>query len=490
MAIARIEKKSAVVWTRPAAIQIAIAAVLFLVGLLLLWGAFRRYMVRSNYAEAILKYDSARKIEAKPGIDAAVSWRSDFAEAREFLAKILVEADQLEAAEREYARLVETGGRAAVAECGLGVIALRRSADTKEEKKAAELLKKAKDHFMAARGAEATFAEAQIGAATAELVAGLRANEAVRIERARAEFFRIHRALRGSEEAARLVTREGYIDLFAGLARSNSMGAAHSPEALAYIGASRRYQPDAADLWASEICLQAKQVATTPMNSEQIKAQRILERAGELKNKVGGGGKLADRLVDPWVSFTMAAAAAIHQAGDANAAHELLANLIGNPRLKDPIPPLVLEAALRFESVRKAESNWNKRGGYYSQAYLAILRLTGHKALEDSSRDFARAAAWNNQAFLEEDQAALGGGEGMYEKAVASLKNALEADVKAGIVGGSYEVRRNLAVIQKRRKKPDAQEHFDAAVKAAGERQDEGVKRDLEKLREYIEGKD
>jgi hypothetical protein len=483
MAIGRLDKRSAVVWTRPAAIQMGIAAALMLLALLLLWSAFKRYMVKSNYAEALLKYDSGRRPEAKAGIEGAVSWRSDFAEARELLAKVLVEADQLDAAERAYGQLVENGGRSAVAECGLGVIGLRRSAAEKVDKKAAELLKKAKDHFTAARAAEGTLVEAQIGQATVDLVAGLRGGEGARVDRARGEFVRIHRSLRGSEETAGQVTREGYIDLFAGLARSHSLGQVHSPEALAFIVASRRYQPEAADLWAGEICLLAKQVATTPQNLEQLKAQRYLERSIELKNKISIPGKVTDRILDPWVSLTMAAAAAFHREGDLTNSYEMLTFLVNNPRLKDPIPPLVLEAALRFDVARKPESNWNKRQGNYNQAMSAINRLTEKKELEESAHDLARAAAWNNRAFLEEDQAALGGGEMMYERAVTSLKKALEAEEKAGIVGGSYEVRRNLAVIQKRRNKPDFQEHFDAAVRAGEKRQDEWVRRDLEELR-------
>lgn len=487
MAIAKIAKTSNTVWTRPAVINAAVGAGLGLLALIFLWLAFQRYMVRSNYLDAVLKQDANRTQEVRPSAEQAFSW-GNHPEARELSAKAAVDANQLDAAEKIYAEIA-AGNRRAIGACGLGVVLIRRADGEKDSKKAQDLIKRAKDRFSEAKAAEANLFEAQIGSATADLILGVRTADPKKIASARVEFQRINRALRASEETARLVTREGYMDLFCGLARSNASPDRFSPEALAFAGSARRYLPGSIGLQANELSLQAQQMAEKPPTPAEMKQAKLYEKLADLKNRISAMQKQMEPLIDPWVSLTLAATEALHRAGDSAGSREMLNLVLDNPRVRDPLIPAVLKAILALETARAPEPNWSKRAANYGVAYGEITRVTQRAELQEPSRAVLAAALLNNQAFLEEDMGATGGGEAYYDRAVKTLLKALEAEQKAGIAGGSYEVRRNLAVIQKRRNKADAEEHLKAAENAAATRSEDGVRRDLEELRRYFEGK-
>jgi hypothetical protein len=199
--------------------------------------------------------------------------------------------------------------------------------------------------------------------------------------------------------------------------------------------------------------------------------------------------KQMEPLIDAWFSLTLAAAEALHRAGDPAGSREMLNLVLDNPRVRDPVLPAALKATLALETARAPEAIWSKRAANYGVAYGEITRVTARTELQDPSKAHLAAALLNNQAFLEEDMGATGGGEALYDRAVKTLLRALEAEQKAGIAGGSYEVRRNLAVIQKRRNKADAEEHLKAAENAAATRSEDSVRRDLEELHRYFEVK-
>ena len=156
---------------------------------------------------------------------------------------------------------------------------------------------------------------------------------------------------------------------------------------------------------------------------------------------------------------------------------------------QDTLLAEVLEATMALEVARKPESNWSKRQSNYSQARSQIMNVVALKELQDASRALLRATLLNNQAFFEEDIAAQTPSDQRYEQVVGILKKALEAEAQGGLAEGSYEVHRNLAVIQKRRGKPDAADHFAAAQRAAVGRTEEHIRKDLEELIKYIEQK-
>src|SRR5688572_6346620 len=186
MAIAKIEKRSATVWRGPSAVTAGIGVGLMVISLLFFWLAVKSFMIRTSYTDAAFKYDSNRRQEVRSGAERARSWGSH-PESAELLAKVLVETNQLDAAEKLYGSMT-TGSRRAMGLIGQGVVQLRKADAEKDPKKAAEMARKAKDRFGEAKGADSGLLEAQIGAASSELVIGVKLNDAARIAAARSEF--------------------------------------------------------------------------------------------------------------------------------------------------------------------------------------------------------------------------------------------------------------------------------------------------------------
>ncbi|HZN63183.1 MAG TPA: hypothetical protein VFC90_12320 [Planctomycetota bacterium] len=491
MAIAKIEKRSSTVWSRESVITAGIAAVLGLVSLILLWSAVKSFMVRTSYVEAAFKYDSNRRQDVRANAERARAW-GRHPESTELLAKVLVEGNQLDAAEKLY---VETaaGPRRAMGLVGQGLILLRRADGEKDPKKGAELSRKAKDRFTEAKAADKDLVEAHIGSATADLVTGVKLNDPAKIAAARSEFVKILKSLLATEATAAGVTREGYMDLFVGLARSHASPTKFSPDALAHAGAARRYLPSSMNLYAMELALQAQMMVESPPATAEIRAAKTYEKLKFLKDRLVSARdqKPMENVADSWFALTLATAAVLARGGspeDIAGSKEFINLAQQGPRGTDNLLAAVLEASLAMAAAQMplASGNWNKRQTNYQQAYGHFSRLNGMKEVQEPSRALLRATLLNNQAFFEEDTAVQGGGEPRYEQAVGLLKKALEAEKQGGLPNGSYEVLRNLAVIQRRRGKPDAAEHYQAALAAGADRSEEWVKKDVEELQKYF----
>lgn len=481
MAIAKIEKRSATVWNRSSAVSAGIGGFLALISLFLLWGAFKSFMVRTNYVEAAYKHDSNQKLEVRSAAEKARAW-GKHSESAQLLAKILVETNQLDAADKVYTDIAN-GVHRPLGLVGQGIVLLRRADAEKDLKKCTELARKAKDRFNEAKAADPKLIEAQIGVWTADILTGVRSGGDN--SKPAKELGKILSALRSSEDAAAHVTREGYIDLYVGLARAHASPTKFSSEALGFAGSARRYLPPSLSLYAMEVALQAQQMSENPPPTAEIKAARMFEKLKQLKERIVTSQKVMEPLIDPWFALTLATASALGRGGETAASNEIL-SLAKQFKGDETILAAVLEASMALEVARTPESNWNKRQTNYSQAYGRFVSVNAMKELQEPSRALLRAALLNDQAFFEEDTAAQGGGEPRYEAAVSLLKKALEAEQAAGLPDGSYEVRRNLAVIQKRRGKPDAADHFLAAQRAAAARSESTIRQDLEDLEKYF----
>jgi hypothetical protein len=313
-------------------------------------------------------------------------------------------------------------------------------------------------------------------------------NDPARITSARGEFGKIHKALLASETAAEGVTREGFIDLYVGLARANASATKFSPDALGYAGSARRYLPGSMSLYAMELALKAQQMVESPPTAAEIRAAKTYEGLKQLRDRIVSSKKGMEEVVDSWSSLTLASAAALARGDDVAGCKELLGLATQSPDSEDALLAAVLEASLALEISKVPEGNPQKRQSNYSTAYGLFVRVNSMKELQEPSRALLRAAMLNNQAFLEEDAAAQSGGDSGYQKAVTLLTKALEAEQQAGQPDGSYEVRRNLAIIQKRRGKPDAGDHFAAAQRAAAGRSEDWVRKDLEDLVKHFAG--
>ena len=486
MAIAKIEKRSATVWRGPSAITAGIGVGLMVISLLFFWLAVKKFMVRTNYVEASFKYDSNRRMEVRGAAERARSWGGHH-ESSELLAKVLVEQNQLDAAEKIYGSM-SSGPRRAMALIGQGIIQLRRADAEKDSKKAVEAARKGKDRFGEAKSADSSLLEAQIGSATADLVIGVKIGDAAKIASARSEFLKIYKSVQGSEEAAGRVTREGYLDLFVGLARSHASTEKFSPEALSFAGSARRYLPGSMSLYAMELALQAQQMAESPLNPADIKANKLQEKMNLLLQRMltSTNPKEFEEVSRGWFAMVQATAAALALQNEPQPSKDMSSLGLRSKNKQDIAFTAALEASLAMELVTRPVNNWNMRQTNYGQAYQRLKNANDNQDIQALLPPHLRAALLNNQAFIDEDYAAQGAGESRYQPAVAALLKAWDAEKESGMPDGSYEVRRNLAVILKRRQKTEAAEHFAAAQRLASERSDEAVRKDVEDLQKYF----
>lgn len=470
--------KEASDWTPRARVMGGIGAGVAALAVLFLYLGFSRYMLKSSYEDAMAAYDGGKRNEVRAAADSAASWGAG-PEAAELAAKVLVDARQYGPAEQAYEKIAAAEPKRPWAAVGLGVIALRRADEEKDPKKAADLIKRAKEKFGEARALDDNCLEAHIGAAGADLLAALQAGDKARAARVRDEYQKI------LKRAGAALTREGFVDLFAGLGRSSSAAERHA-EAAKYFSACRAYSPLSISLEANLLALEAQQISETAWTPETLKQVDLLRRINELRNRWGSNKDL-DPLIDPWVSLVLAAASSYSKVGDKDSFTKCV-DYLEHPKVKGKPAAEYGEAALQLERMRAPGISKSERAAYMSKARIALQNAASVLSDSDAPSAERKATSLNNAGCLEEDLGASGSGDAQYQKAVDTLLKALEADRKAGLADGSYEVRRNLAVIQKRRNKPDAQEHYDAALRVGAARGEPAIQKDLEDLKKFWAG--
>jgi hypothetical protein len=192
-------------------------------------------------------------------------------------------------------------------------------------------------------------------------------------------------------------------------------------------------------------------------------------------------------VTDAWQAMVMATGAALARAGEYKDSEEML-NLASGLKGASPLMAEVLEASLAMATAVTPVDSTSQRASNSHKALTQIKKVLGMKEMQEPGRALLKAALLNNQAVLEAEAAATTANDTKYGLSVETLLKALEAEKQAGLPDGSYEVRRNLAVIQKRRGQADATEHYTAAQRAASARGEKSVKDDLEKLTKYLAG--
>ncbi|MBI4564401.1 MAG: hypothetical protein HY716_06880 [Planctomycetes bacterium] len=456
------------------------AGALALLSVLFLGLAVRKYVVRSSFTEAMRLHESGRRVQAQDPLETTLSWAWSHSGAREMMAKLAVEAGRFSEAESHYQKLLPR----TAARCSLGVIALRMAEAATDTKTFEEHLKTAEEHFGEALASDEESVEAQVGVATAKLMAAARSGDEGRVARLKEDFLKILKQVQEGGDAARDTTREAYADLFAGLGRTH-YAAGNISEAAAYFGSCAAYHPDSVAVQANLLYLEARRIAETPSTPDLVKNAKWVERISGLQNRIAVLKDL-EPLSEPLLQYGVAAYMAAARAGDMATASKILAQI--DMRYRDRLLARLVDGAVKLNHAARAPAKTNERRSAFNLAHAAYQKMSAHRDLEDPARAEWRAVVWNNMGFLEEEMAVTGGGETWYQRAVTSLMKALEADKQAGSPEGTYEVLRNLAVIQKRRGKPEAQGHFEAAVKAAEARSEAWVKEDMDNLRKYFAG--
>src|ERR1043166_5415861 len=136
MAIDKVEKKT-YEFSKPAVIQLAVAAGLVILSIPVGWFAFSNWRFKSALTAGYQLYESNQVGQAKNELESAVSWKSDHIGARQVLAKILCDAgaNQLPAAEEQLKRVQSLGGDSPDVRVAMGGVYLKRAeaANAKKE---------------------------------------------------------------------------------------------------------------------------------------------------------------------------------------------------------------------------------------------------------------------------------------------------------------------------------------------------------------------
>ncbi len=483
MAIEKIEGGKKTEWTSQSRIFTMVAGGLALISLVFLYLAVSKYLLKSNYLAAMAAADGGRRADVKPAVDSALAWGSSHVEARELLARTLVESRQYGAALAEYEKLIAGPEKRASALAGKGIVLLRQADEEKDAKKQADLLKDAREVLVEAKTADDSCLEAHIGLATGELIAAVRAGDKTKISKCRDAFQAILKRGPGGS-----LSREGWIDLLSGLGRSMA-GETYNAEAGRHFSACRAQLPSSLALEVNQLYMEAQQIAGSAWTLESVRAAKLNDRLNILRNR-WTSSKDSDAIIDPWVQLVLASAAAYSKAGDKEGFNRAVEFLDNQPKLKGNVWVDYGRAVLHTERATAPGLSKSDRGNLMNKAMTSLR--TASTAIPDAEPANAAlvASVLNNLAFFEEEIGAAGSGDGQFQKAVDTLLKAWEADKKAGLPDGSYEVRRNLAVIQKRRKKDDAQGHYDAALRLGAARTEPRILQDLEELKKFWEAKE
>ncbi|MBI3098025.1 MAG: tetratricopeptide repeat protein [Planctomycetes bacterium] len=191
-------------FTRLSATELGVAGVLALLGLGILWSAYKDFLVFYHFGDALVYYGSNKEALVVDRCEKAMASRPGYRFPFEMWAKIKVDNDDFDGAEKVYKRLTETYGietapDIATAHLGLGVIALRRFDKSKD----AKLLDQARAAFEAAERAKPAPAEVAIFRGHADLRQG-------RVDAAAKQFDL-------AKQAQSIPTIDGLVDLYTGL---------------------------------------------------------------------------------------------------------------------------------------------------------------------------------------------------------------------------------------------------------------------------------
>lgn len=477
-------KTKKVEWTRKAIIHLASAAVLLLVSLILVYRAVRRWSLTRNATYAFRSYERNRIGEAIPAFRNALAWKGDYHEAREALAKIYVDAGKLDEAEKEYKELERADWPSPAVSLGLGVIALKRADKATDPNEIGTHGKAALTAFK-----KAACLEGAIGTAHAELLLALKGEDSTRMESARRMFEKIRSRLLDREEAAQ-VTREGLVDFYAGMGRIATEQTGYNPEAARHFRSCSHYAPGWPTPLVNVVYMEAKRFAYTTLSLDELNQMKTALDQFKISMYAqwSGNPTLYGNLRDPWMEYVLAVAYRFVEAGDASLFENWIASLRQMEPFKERPEPAILEALvwglLAERAIRPDDKSIRMQHLFQRLDRFHDMVFWNDEAI---ARKYStlRATTLNNMAcglewFASYDQRPAN--DSFFDRAARTLEEALKLDPP------SYEIHRNLAVLEKRRRgKEAARTYFDRAAQAAQNLPaDSGLGKDFVELQNYM----
>ncbi len=493
MAIEKVKTKQ-LEWTPQSLIQVAVAGVLVVISLILGYASFRKFMLKRSFANALEFYDSGRIGNAVPALEEALGWNPEHHVARELLAKIKTEAGDLPKAEEEYKALYQGEYPRKETVCvGLGVIELKRADQEFKERDAAAEWKAAEPHvkqalvwFQEAKKANPQIPEAEIGRWHCELMSVRRAPGGIDPARARAVADGLEKVLKiltGGAEAGKAVTREGLVDLYAGLGWCNAVQGGYSESAAKYFKACYQYAPKWVLPRINMIYIDAQRFAEGNFSHADLKGMENLIRRerNEIQTLWRTQAAVYGALEEPWFQYCLATAYAFGIRKDISTYNNLAHGLTTDQKLGTRMEPHFLSAAIQYRFATEKDLDPVSRNMYMDQLYGVLDKFRQNEQLQKNTA--VRAAVLHNLGFAKEWQGAWNKRAVEYEAAITQWKEAAK-------LVDCYETNRNLAVLYKRNNKQvEAQEFYVKAQKFIPDLKDARLQEDAANFKEFMERK-
>jgi tetratricopeptide (TPR) repeat protein len=483
-----IEKPAAsapkVEWTTSTIIQLSVAGLLVLLSLLFCWLAFSNWRFKSNLIEAYEQVDRGLPLAAKAPLEAALSWRKEHTGARELLAKLLCDEDNLDAARTQYQQLKALGYAVPQVHVGLGVICLKEVEALDKPKAIEALVAEAAANFKSAAGTP----EAEIGLGHCELVLARKLNDPAHYAKAQAIFAKIRAVMDQKRDIRADITRDGLVDYYAGLGKALSGGEKVDEGAREAFRACAQYLPSTVSVlpMANILSLEARRFSTYNEGNDAL--LKLQPEINALRNQAGGIWKglknqaEKERLREPWLMYSLALAQAWGRAGNANEMQSIVRDLASVGGFESRMEPFILEAMVRAELAVYADPNPAAQESAAGRAQQVYNDLIGKLPADDANKE-RRVRAYNNQAWMMAFRGGYANSEAMYQQAVQKLSEALR------LAPDDYVVNRNLAIVLNRFKKPpQAPTGYLEKCRAAAEK-DKQWAEDFEILKKYLETK-
>ncbi|MBI2931740.1 MAG: tetratricopeptide repeat protein [Planctomycetes bacterium] len=466
-------------WTRTSVIQMCVAGILVLLSLVLVMVAVRRFGLKRSFAHALIYYHSNRVGNVIPALTDTLEWDEGHHVARELLAKACADEGKLDQAEDHYRRLLEASdfdGKG-IALYGLGVVAFKKAEREKEWKAAEPLVQQARKYF-----ADAKLQESEIALRHCDILTLVRTGlDATKAKTAAEELEKILNRLVTDREKGAAISREGLIDLYAALGWSTAMQGGLSTEAARYFRTCFQYGQGWALPRVNMVYFEARRFAETDISLEDLRKQERSMDAlrTELRTLSKTRKEVHGALEEPWLQYTMAGSLAFGRKKGTDTYNRLMYEIRQDEVLQARVEPHLVDTVVAYEPAVDPAANRMQRNG--SIGWFGSTLRTFQKCEQLAKPEFAslRAAVLHNLGFVFEHQAVINRQDTAYDDAIKHFKQALEIEE-------SYEGDRNIAVIQKRRNKPDAQEWLDKALRAAEKRPEAWVKQDVEELKKFF----
>jgi tetratricopeptide (TPR) repeat protein len=443
MAIEKVEKKK-LEFTAATIAMIGSSVVLGVFSLLLLYFAFANWRFKASLEAGYRAYDQNLVGQAAPSLKEALSWRPNHRGARELLAKIACDGGALDEAIGHYTALRKAGHNPAQVRIGMGVALLKKAEKAADPKAADELVGQAKAEFKAALG---DAPEAELGLGHAELLLAWKLKEPARVDAARPIFEKVRKAVESDPVVRRKITRDGLVDLYAGLGKSLSPAPDAAPDALKAFQActqiSRRWLVPQAGI----LVLKARQFDRWTEGGDAL--LKLKPETTPLRNDTSNlfrrSREAAEVLADPWLAYTLSLARAYGRNGLIQEHQALVAELTrGGSGADNRIEPFLVDAQVRFDDASKEVPNLASQDAAVTRAVTSLQDLVRRLQGTDELGNERKARALNQLGWLQAWQ-------GLYTNNKVKLGNAAKSFQDAAkLFPDDYVYNRNAALILKK----------------------------------------